>query len=625
MWRPQTKSLFSYTLMFVIPLGTAALVMIWLLNDNLLMSSVKDEINRRINDTAKHQAIRLDAKLAASREFAKTLASYELLLNGLSDGERQVPYLSEFFKSLRISGSPNARITLVDSHGHAIVSNSEQPTVGFPLKELTSGLFSSSMGVRLVEPVYSANVVKGAVVIEYDAVEFAQLLDIANADDEFFALSAHNRVLYSSAPSLIAPGNRDADVQQDGWLKGSYPLSFQGVTLIFSASAEREFKALKSIRTLEVSIFVAWLVIMIVLIVGVMKLASRRVKRFSNDVVSVNGLTCESQKLLVDTPQEMGQLAAVVNQMQDQLNQASEKEKALRRELCKAQKLESIGQLARGIAHEINTPCHYINDNLNFLVEAQQKLIVIVKEFLTLNEIPSGSRRFRDQQKRLDVLMQQYCLDYLLKEIPAASKESLIGIGEVSRIVEAMNEISYPGTSEKSVVDLNSVLQNGITVSRSLWKYVAKVVTDFDPNLPHVACFPEQVNQVFVNIIINAAHAIEQTGDSANPGLINVSTRAEGDQVLIRIADNGCGIAVLIREQVFSPFFTTKEFGKGTGQGLAIARDIIVNKHGGKLYFDAQPDRGTIFTIELPLQAPNYCSVKEAVRSGNSSGYEGRV
>lgn len=250
--------------------------------------------------------------------------------------------------------------------------------------------------------------------------------------------------------------------------------------------------------------------------------------------------------------------------------------------LVQAQKLEAIGHLAAGIAHEINTPIQYIGDNTRFLQRSFQELLQVSKQEKTLSAAE---------------------LDYLATEIPNAVDQSLEGIDRVAAIVRAMKEFSHPGRLEKTPSDLNHALDTTITVARNEWKYAAEIITDFDPALPLVACVANELNQVFLNLIVNAAHAIIEMQGTDNPekGTITIRTRTDGAWADIRISDTGMGIPHTIRDQIFDPFFTTKAVGKGTGQGLAIARSVIVDKHQGTLTFESEPGEGTTFIIRLPI------------------------
>jgi signal transduction histidine kinase len=272
-------------------------------------------------------------------------------------------------------------------------------------------------------------------------------------------------------------------------------------------------------------------------------------------------------------------------------------------QLRQAQKLESIGQMAAGIAHEINTPTQYIGDNTRFLQDAfcdMSRLLCDYRQFL--HRARSGS---------LDPVWIQNVLregegsdiDYLLTEIPLAIEQTLEGVERVAKIVRAMKDFSHPGQDDKTPVDINHALETTVTVARNEWKYVAHLVMDFDQELPLVPCLPGQINQVMLNLIVNAAHAIaDVVGDgSQGKGTITLSTRGLGDWVEVRISDTGAGIPEKIQERIFEPFFTTKEVGKGTGQGLAIARAVVVDRHRGKITFETATGTGTTFIVRLPL------------------------
>ena len=272
-------------------------------------------------------------------------------------------------------------------------------------------------------------------------------------------------------------------------------------------------------------------------------------------------------------------------------------------QLRHAQKMESIGQLADGIAHEINTPTQYIGDNTRFVQDAFKDLLEIVGSLAPLmaaNATPPSAEwlaDFRGKAERAD-------LGYLTQEIPKAIQQSLDGVSRVAKIVRAMKEFSHPGTTEKTPLDLNRAIESTLTVATTEWKYVAELVTDFDATLPPVPCLPGEFNQVILNIVVNASHAIaDVVGSGGGKGTITVSTRQNGEWAEVRIADTGTGIPEHARQRVFDPFFTTKGVGKGTGQGLAIAHSVVVEKHGGTLHFETETGKGTTFVIRLPLQS----------------------
>lgn len=269
------------------------------------------------------------------------------------------------------------------------------------------------------------------------------------------------------------------------------------------------------------------------------------------------------------------------------------------RQLAQKQRLESIGALAAGVAHEINTPIQYIGDNARFLEDAFRDLFHFAERGQEL--VGFGFRAKVSPlpgQKDLDSSI----LDYHSEEVPKAVKELLEGVSRVARIVRAMKEFSHPGPLERLPVNLNHGIESTILVSSHEWKYVADVFTDLDPELPPVPCLAGEINQVILNLIVNAAHAIAEVENrSCAKGAIRITTRTDGDFAEIRVSDTGCGIPEPIQSKVFDPFFTTKPIGKGTGQGLALAYAVVVNKHKGTIHLESKPGTGTTFIIRLPL------------------------
>jgi two-component system NtrC family sensor kinase len=292
------------------------------------------------------------------------------------------------------------------------------------------------------------------------------------------------------------------------------------------------------------------------------------------------------------------------------------KRKAIETHLAQAQKLESIGQLAAGIAHEINNPTQYVGDNTRFLKDAFKDIGVLLSKYGQMVQALKSGSSVTSLVEEVDALAQEADVAYLVEEIPRAIEQTLDGVERVSKIVRAMKEFSHPGSEEKIGVDINKAIESTITVARNEWKYVAEMQTDFDASLPLVPCLPGEFNQVILNIVINAAHAIAEVVEDGvgGKGEIHVGTRRREGGVEIRISDTGPGIPEENRPRVFDPFFTTKEVGKGTGQGLAIAHSVIVDKHGGTLGFETETGKGTTFVIFLPVDESNGESLR--VRAG---------
>jgi two-component system NtrC family sensor kinase len=272
-------------------------------------------------------------------------------------------------------------------------------------------------------------------------------------------------------------------------------------------------------------------------------------------------------------------------------------------QLRQAHKLEAVGQLAAGVAHEINTPIQYIGDNTRFVQDSFQTIQQILNGHQELLNAVKNGALTPELITRAEQLLQASDLEYLFIQIPSAIKETLEGVDRVTKIVRAMKEFSHPGSKEKSAADLNHAIETTITVARNEWKYIADIKLDFDPDLPLVSCFIGEFNQAILNLIVNASHAI---GDvikqkPGTKGVITIATRRDGDFAEVRVSDTGTGIPEAARSRIFEPFFTTKEVGKGTGQGLAVVYGSIVKRHGGTVTFETESGQGTTFIIRLPI------------------------
>ena len=282
-------------------------------------------------------------------------------------------------------------------------------------------------------------------------------------------------------------------------------------------------------------------------------------------------------------------------------------EEAAARELMEAelrlsQKLEAVGQLASGIAHEINTPMQYIGDNVEFLRESFQDLQALLDRYKEIHKALAGNGGNSELLREANEAEQEADIGYLEEHIPNALQLTLEGVKRVTELVLSMKEFSHPQCQDKTPVDINGAIRNTLTVARNEYKYVAEVQTDLG-DLPHIMCLGGDMNQVFLNLVINAAHAIaEVVEEGKEKGRISIRTaKADDKTVLIAVSDTGCGIPEEIRQRVFDPFFTTKDVGHGSGQGLYIARSVVVDKHGGSLMVESEVGRGTTFKILLPI------------------------
>lgn len=281
--------------------------------------------------------------------------------------------------------------------------------------------------------------------------------------------------------------------------------------------------------------------------------------------------------------------------------------KRLQDELEKNQMFQTLGKLAAGISHEINTPIQFISDNIHFLTDSLQQVFSLMDMYKGLRDTAVGSSKSLsgDDFKQIIEAEAEVDIDFLTDEIPKALEQSLEGMNRVLGIVTAMRDFSHVDDRSKSLADINKAMESTIVILRNELKYVAEVKTDFDPDLPMVMCSMDEISQVCMNLLINAAHSIADVIEKGTDqrGVITVTTSSKGGRVIISISDTGAGIADDVRKKIFEPFFTTKESGKGTGQGLAFARSIIVEKHNGDIELDTEVGKGTTFRICLPIES----------------------
>ncbi len=291
-----------------------------------------------------------------------------------------------------------------------------------------------------------------------------------------------------------------------------------------------------------------------------------------------------------------------IRQSTRRLERETDRRLKLEEELRLSSKLESVGQLAAGIAHEINTPLQYIGDNVRFLQLTVDRLLTVAEAAVAATgdaATPDDVARFRAQAEACR-------LPLLAERAPGAVDDALTGVETVTRIVGAMKRFSHPGSDDFAAVDVNEALTTTMTVCRNEWKYAATIETDLDEDLPLIAGRLGPLNQVWLNLIVNATHAIVDR-HGTDLGLITIATRPvdDGEAVRVEIGDNGSGIEPEHLHRIFDQFFTTKEVGRGTGQGLAIAHQVVVGEHNGWISVDSTVGEGTMFTVVLPVnQAP---------------------
>lgn len=303
----------------------------------------------------------------------------------------------------------------------------------------------------------------------------------------------------------------------------------------------------------------------------------------------IRSLTRRLRVLVHGLEEQVAQRTHALRTKAHQLEEEMMQRKHLETQLVHAQKMEAVGQLAAGIAHEINSPSQFVNDNVMFLKDAVNELLAAV----------SGEGEIPDDKE----------IQFLRENAPGSVDQALQGMERITTIVKSMKNFAYrDAASEKRPQNLNQAIEATAVVATNEWKYHAELKTDLDPNLPFVPCNIGEINQVILNLIVNAAHAIRDSELKNGKGLILVSTRQYDQYVVITIQDDGGGIPEHVQGKIFEPFFTTKEVGVGTGQGLAIAHNVITKSHGGHIWFETEQGKGTTFFIRLSLDLPSQVS-----------------
>ncbi len=275
-----------------------------------------------------------------------------------------------------------------------------------------------------------------------------------------------------------------------------------------------------------------------------------------------------------------------------------------RKRLDRTRLLQSMGQLAAGIVHEINTPIQFIGDNLQFLGESFEQILDLMKRYRRTAEEAASRSAGSPATHQAVQAPDPSDFDFLQQEIPLAIRQSVDGIRHVTAIVTAMRDFSHIDERRMAPSDVNKAIKSTLIIVHHQLKYLAEVETDLDPDLPMVMCCIDDLNQVFINLLINAAHAVgDVVGEhGTQKGIIRVATRRDDASIVITIADTGAGIPEEVQKRMFEPFFTTKGHDKGTGQGLLYVKTIVVDKHHGTLTWDSKPGRGTTFIVRIPIE-----------------------
>jgi len=284
---------------------------------------------------------------------------------------------------------------------------------------------------------------------------------------------------------------------------------------------------------------------------------------------------------------------------------AEAERRTLEEDLRQAQKLEALGTMAGGVAHEINTPIQYIGDNINYLRDGMDDVVSILRAYRGLADHVGADGEAAKAFERVRRLESDVDLDFLMGEIPEAISQAGEGLERVSKIVQAVKQFAHPGSQEHQEFDVNQAIESTIEVARGQWKYIAELETDFTDDLPTLTGHLGEFNQIILNLIVNAAQAIEESSKGVG-GFIQVRTTFANHTLSVDVSDNGCGIPKSIQDRIFEPFFTTKNVGKGTGQGLALCYRIIHQSFKGSVDVRSNEGKGATFSLHFPIEVSRH-------------------
>ncbi len=622
MYRRVGFSLGATTLAFALAVDTVSYV--------TARAQINTSVEQLLETESRYEVERMSTSLTSTVDAVAVLARSRLLSNALVDSDGRLAYVTPFLRDFQAGRSRKIGLSLVDFRGNAIATTRTDGA---------APAIDASAASRLVEqgrphagiagtretpilvvawPVLfpETQTAEGLLIAEFDARSVLHTMSAAAGHTTFPVL----RVSDGSGHVLSTGGS---DAPWDGMLSRSERVPVPDVLAPLGLQVEvgvPKFEAYKPLRYLAL-IYLAGTVAVVLAALGVARLVAERltrpIRRLSGEAAHIADSARLDSGVTVEGRDEIAQLARSFNEMLLRLQLTTESrlsalreqnaelvrahaaQRRLEEELHHAQKLEAVGRLASGIAHEINTPIQYIGDNTRFLADAVDSLSKALDgQRQELERVASA-----EALARIDRVGEDLDLPYVRTEAPRTVARTLEGVRRVATIVRAMREFSHPGESEPVAADINRSLEATLDVARNEYRYVADVVTELG-QLPLVTCRPGDLNQVFLNVIVNAAHAIEDVVQGTDArGIIRVRTATDGDAVVIAISDTGGGIPPEVRGKVFEPFFTTKDVGRGSGQGLAIARSIV-EAHGGTISFETMPGQGTTFRIRIPLAPP---------------------
>lgn len=605
--------LFFSLVLRVTPLAVAVFLTIGYVIITRTSDSISARVQAHHEAQHRHAELILARKLDTLKESVRVLAVNDLVVNALIDVESRDQYLPVFFRSLRMPGPGSACITLGDYKGRPIICNlgSGVPYGDKPFWEaIANGLEYTELtpdGLMFAVPVTYHGHTEGAILVMYPPSQFTYFFNIEAGTDAVVVSSRRGPPLFAHQ------ANPELAATDYFWQKT--PLA--GYENVWIETGILKQEATAPVKSIEEFLILA-ICLNILALVASLFLTARVVTKPVVDLTMGMQAISQSGKLdrRVDEtgPRELSQISKAFNrllsrlqetmisreELRDKVEQRTRKLAEVHGQMVMQEKMASVGQLAAGIAHELNNPINFLRTNVAALADNVTDLTEILGEYRKLagdGESPSGPLPGMEAITARENALQ---VDYILSDIPALFKESERGFERISEIIRSMQDFSHVDfTGKRTWFNINKGIEDTLVIAGNVYKYHAEVKTDLG-DLPEIPCLPEQLNQVFLNLIVNSVQAIEGRA-TTEKGLIRIRTWQHDNHVYCDIADNGPGIAEEIRSRIFEPFFTTKEPGKGTGLGLSISYDIIVHNHKGSMSVDCPATGGAVFTIRLPL------------------------
>ena len=594
-------------------------------------AEINQSVARLLESEARRETERMSTSLSATVDAVAVLAHSRLLSNALVDSEGRIAYVAPFLRDFEAGRGRKIALTLADFRGAPIASTLPDPGSGVVGQPWLRAHMESASPHAELGGAPGAPVLRVAHPVLFPETRSAEGVLVADFDARS-VLHGTPRAVPGGAGIRLRITDGAGAIVSDGGSPGSWNdmLSRAEVIPVPEVLAPLGLRvevgiprsaAYAPLRTLALLYLVGTIAVVLATL-GVARLVADRltrpVRRLSAEAARIADGARLDAKVSVEGADEVAQLARSFNEMllrlqlttesrlaalreqNAELVRAHEEQKRLEGELHQAQKLEAVGRLAAGIAHEINTPIQYIGDNTRFLADSIESLAAMLDRQRAELETHAPAEAVAG----VDRLGDELDLPYVRAEAPRTVARTLEGVRRVATIVRAMREFAHPGQGEPVATDLNRALEATLDVARNEYRYVADVESDLG-EVPLVVCRPGELNQVFLNVIVNAAHAIAgKVQGSGVRGVIRVRTREVADGVQVSISDTGGGIPPEVQHKIFEPFFTTKDVGRGSGQGLAIARSIV-EAHRGSISFESVPGQGATFHVWVPRVPPS--------------------